>query len=77
MKPSSSSRPSGPAAVGLAWSIPVLLALYAGLGYWLGGLAGHRLAGLLVGWGAGMGAVIYEIVKSPRRSGGPEGGTGP
>lgn len=58
----------GQRALGLAWSIPVLLAAYVGLGLWLGGLLGSKLAGALVGWVAGMAAVIYEIRKSQRDS---------
>ncbi len=57
----------GQSAIGLAWTIPVLLAVYLGLGYWLGGLLGARLAGVVVGWLAGMGAVLYEIRKALRR----------
>jgi len=53
----------GQQAIGLAWTIPVLLAVYLGLGYWIGGLLGARLAGVVVGWLAGMGAVAYEIRK--------------
>ena len=64
-------------ALGLAWSIPVLLAVYVGLGVWLGGRLGSKLVGALAGWLVGMGAVIYEIRKVPRPSGpdsGPKGG---
>ena len=57
------SRSGENQALGLAWSIPVLLAVYIGLGYWLGGLLGSKLGGVLVGWLAGMGAVFYEIWK--------------
>ena len=60
--PSPSSL-GGQRGIGLAWSIPVLLAVYIGLGYWLGGLLGSKLGGVLVGWLAGMGAVFYEIWK--------------
>lgn len=60
-------EPSSPVgsrqSLGLAWSIPVLLLVYIGLGYWLGGLLGSKIAGTLVGWLAGMGAVFYEIRK--------------
>ena len=52
----------GQQAIGLAWTIPVLLAVYLGLGYWIGGLLGARLAG--------MGAVAYEIRKVLRRDAG-------
>ena len=53
----------GQQTIGLAWSIPVLLAVYLLLGYWLGGILGSRIAGIAVGWIAGMGAVFYEIRK--------------
>ena len=53
----------GQQTIGLAWSIPVLLAVYLLLGYWLGGILGSRFAGIAVGWIAGMGAVFYEIRK--------------
>lgn len=53
----------GQQTIGLAWSIPVLLAVYLLLGYWLGGFFGARFAGIVVGWVAGMGAVFYEIRK--------------
>ena len=56
-------------ALGLAWSIPILLAVYVGLGVWLGGLLGSRLVGALAGWAVGMGAVLYEIRKIQRASG--------
>ena len=56
-----SSVPSGQGALGLAWTIPVLLLVYVGLGFWLGGLLGSRMIGVWVGWVAGMGAVFYEI----------------
>jgi hypothetical protein len=57
------SRPSGNQALGLAWTIPVLLLVYIGIGFWLGGLMGSQLAGVLLGWLAGMAAVVYEIRK--------------
>ena len=63
-------EPSSPAgsrqSLGLAWTIPVLLLVYIGLGIWVGGRLGSRVAGALVGWLAGMGAVIYEIRKELR-----------
>ena len=67
VKNSSPSLLGGSSALGLAWSIPVLLAVYIGLGFWLGGLLGSRLGGVLVGWGLGMAAIFYEIRKSARR----------
>jgi hypothetical protein len=60
---SSPSSPSGQRALGLAWSIPVLLAVYIGIGFWLGRWLGSPIAGVLVGWLAGMAAVFYEIRK--------------
>lgn len=57
------SQPGGNQALGLAWTIPVLLLVYIGIGFWLGGLMGFRLAGVLLGWLAGMAAVVYEIRK--------------
>ena len=69
------SSPSGHRLIGLAWSIPVLLAFYLGLGYWLGGLCGSPGLGLFAGWLAGMGAVFYEIrkhLRDDRRSGGAD-----
>lgn len=69
------SSPSGQNLIGLAWSIPVLLAFYLGLGYWLGGLCGSPGLGLFAGWLAGMGAVVYEIrklLRDDRRSGGAD-----
>ena len=57
------SSPGEMNALGLAWSIPVLLAVYIGLGLWLGKWCGSPLAGVLVGWLAGMAAVFYEIWK--------------
>ena len=63
------SSPSGHRLIGLAWSLPVLLAFYLGLGYWLGGLCGAHGLGLVAGWLAGMGAVIYEIRKLLRETG--------
>lgn len=53
----------------MAWTIPALLLVYVGLGFWLGGLCGSRLAGVLIGWLAGMGGVFYEIRKTLRRDG--------
>lgn len=71
------SSPGGPQALGLAWSIPVLLAVYIGLGFWLGQLLGAPLAGVLVGWLAGMAAVFYEIWKVLKHgSGSSKGGAG-
>lgn len=71
------SSPGGPQALGLAWSIPVLLAVYIGLGFWLGQLLGSPLAGVLVGWLAGMAAVFYEIWKVLKHgSGSSKGGAG-
>ena len=67
VKATSPSSFGGSQALGLAWSIPVLLAVYVGLGFWLGGLLGSRLGGVLVGWGLGMAAIFYEIRKSARR----------
>lgn len=61
-----SSWSDGQQALGLAWTIPVLLAVYLGLGYWLGGLLGSHVAGLVVGWVAGMGGVFYEIRRLKR-----------
>jgi hypothetical protein len=55
------SLPGGNPALGLAWTIPVLLLVYMGLGFWLGGLFGSRMVGVLIGWLAGMGGVFYEI----------------
>lgn len=63
MTEASPSSSDGQRALGLAWTIPILLAVYLGLGYWLGGRFGFRLAGALVGWLLGMGAVFYEIRK--------------
>ena len=63
MKNPSPAAPRGQPGLGLAWSIPVLPAIYIGVGYWLGGLFWSKLAGALVGWLAGMGAVFYEIRK--------------
>ena len=63
-------------ALGLAWSIPILLAVYVGLGVWLGGLLGSKLVGALAGWAIGMGAVIYEIRKIQRNSGVDSGSKG-
>lgn len=57
------SSPGEQQTLGLAWSIPVLLAVYIGLGFWLGGLLGSKFIGVIVGWLAGMGAVFYEIRK--------------
>ena len=56
----------GQQALGLAWTIPVMLAVYLGLGYWLGGLLGSHVIGLVVGWVAGMGGVFYEIRRLKR-----------
>ena len=67
VKGSSPSSFGGLQALGLAWSIPVLLAVYVGLGFWLGGLLGSRLGGALVGWGLGMAAIVYESRKPARR----------
>ena len=53
-------------AIGLAWTIPVLLAIYLGLGYWVGGLLGSHPAGLVTGWILGMGAIFWEIYKTQR-----------
>ena len=53
--------PGGNQALGLAWTIPVLLLVYIGIGFWLGGLLGSRMVGVLVGWLAGMGGTFYEI----------------
>ena len=64
------SSPGGPQALGLAWSIPVLLAVYIGLGFWLGKLVGWPVAGVLAGWLAGMAAVFYEIRKVLKRESG-------
>ncbi len=58
-------------ALGLAWSIPVLLGVYLGLGYGIGRWLGSPVAGVLVGWGVGMGAVVYEIRKVLRSGSGP------
>ena len=66
----------GQRALGLAWSIPVLLAVYVGLGVWLGGLLGSRLVGALAGWAVGMGALFYEIRKIQRNSGVDSGSKG-
>ena len=72
---SSPSSLGGQRGIGLAWSIPVLFAVYLGLGSWLGGLLGSRLAGALVGWLAGTGAVFYEIRKVLRNDGNRGGPT--
>lgn len=64
------SLPGSSQTLGLAWTIPVLLLVYIGLGFWLGGLLGSRLTGVLVGWIAGMGAVFYEIRKVLRSGSG-------
>ena len=59
----------GGQALGLAWTLPVLLLVYIGLGYWLGGLFGSKVVGVLVGWVAGMFGLFYEIrrvLKSSR-----------
>ena len=57
--PPSSFRDSQ--ALGLAWTLPVLLLIYMGLGYWLGGLLGSRVPGLILGWAGGMFGVVHEI----------------
>ena len=62
---------AGTQALGLAWTLPVLLLVYIGLGYWLGGLLGSKVVGTLVGWVAGMFGIFYEIrrvLKSSRPS---------
>ncbi|GEM_PF-855650 len=59
--------PGGSQALGLAWTIPVLMFVYIGLGFWLGRLAGYALVGTLIGWGVGMWAVFYEIRKVLRK----------
>ena len=66
-QPPSSFRDSQ--ALGLAWTLPVLLLVYIGLGYWLGGLLGSRVAGLILGWAGGMLGLFYEIrrVLKPTR----------
>ena len=66
-QPPSSFRDSQ--ALGLAWTLPVLLLVYMGLGYWLGGLLGSRVAGLILGWAGGMLGLFYEIrrVLKPTR----------
>ena len=75
MTTSPPTSPGGPQALGLAWSIPVLLAVYIGLGFWLGQLLGSSLVGVLVGWVAGMAAIFYEIWKVLKRgSGSAKGG---
>ena len=63
-------------ALGLAWSIPILLAVYVGLGVWLGGLLESRLVGALAGWAVGMGALFYEIRKIQRNSRADSGSKG-
>ena len=63
-------------ALGLAWSIPILLAVYVGLGVWLGGLLGSKLVGALAGWAVGMGALFYEIRKIQRNSRADSGSKG-
>jgi len=71
-QPPSSFR--GGQALGLAWTLPVLLLVYIGLGYWLGGLLGSKVAGVLVGWAGGMFGMFYEIrrvLKSARPSKSP------
>jgi len=67
------SSSGGQRAIGLAWSIPVLLAVYIGLGYGAGRWFGAPVAGVLAGWVAGMAAVFYEIRKV-LRSGESKGG---
>ena len=68
----------GQQALSLAWTIPVLLAVYIGLGYWLGGLLGSHAIGLGVGWMAGMGGVFYEIRRLKRNeTSRPESGSFP
>lgn len=63
--------PGGNQALGLAWTIPVLLLVYIGIGFWLGGLLGSRLVGALVGWLAGMGGVFHEIRRELKNGLGP------
>jgi hypothetical protein len=70
-----SSVPGGQRALGLAWTIPALLLVYIGLGFWLGGLLGFRRTGMAVGWVAGMGAVFYEIRKVLRNGDSQRGAT--
>jgi hypothetical protein len=65
------SVPGGQTALGLAWTIPALLLVYIGIGFWVGGLLGSRIGGTLVGWVAGMAAVFYEIRKVLRNDAGP------
>lgn len=48
----------------------MLLLVYIGLGFWLGGLLGSRTAGAVVGWLAGMGGVFYEIRRALKSSAG-------
>ncbi len=74
MTNSSSSSSNERQTLGLAWSIPVLLAVYIGLGFWLGRWFGSPIAGVLVGWVAGMAAVFYEIWKVLRSGSGPSKG---
>ena len=64
------SLPGEHQTLGLAWSIPVLLAVYIGIGFGLGRWFGSPIAGVLGGWVAGMAAVFYEIHKVLRTGGG-------
>ena len=77
VKATSPSSFGGSQALGLAWSIPVLLAVYIGLGFWLGRWFGSPIAGVLVGWVAGMAAVFYEIWKGLKSGSGPSKGDAP
>jgi 4-hydroxybenzoate polyprenyltransferase len=55
----------------IAWNIPVTIALCTLLGYYIGNKAGHKKAGILLGWILGMICVAYEIWKLSRAHSSP------
>ena len=68
VKNSSPSLLGGSSALGLAWSIPVLLAVYVGLGVWLGGLLFDRTGSYgLVWWMSVVLGVVAAFLCLPIR----------
>ena len=54
-------------AISLAWTLPIMLLVYLGLGGWIGKMAGAPVTGFITGWLLGMFAIFYEMRKEQQR----------